>query len=88
MTALLQNLPDDLCEQPGISGHWAFAPPTAAKRRSTVIGCEFGSNDRLALQATSAPDSLLTDDYFMSHVGCLMTNLPPRINYQRSAMVE
>jgi hypothetical protein len=31
--------------------HWGDAPPTAAMGRSTVVGVEVGSNDRLALQA-------------------------------------
>lgn len=36
--------------------YWGAAPPTAAMGRSTVVGVEVGSNDRLALQAISGFD--------------------------------
>jgi len=45
-------------------------------RRSTVVGFEFGLNDRLGLQATTAPNPQLPDDVFMGYGGLLILNLP------------
>lgn len=43
----------------GRSGHWKSVRPTAAMIRSAAVGQEIVPNDRLAHQATAAPDPSL-----------------------------
>ena len=45
-------------QQFGQSGQWSSVPPTAAMGRSAVVDLEVGSNDGLALRATSGFDPI------------------------------